>query len=223
MKRPVQFVYYTERRLIPKGDHEMIMLDIETTGLDKEKDDVIQIAALKLVKNEDGLFIPGEFFVQVLPTIRPPADVLKDDPVYGELYAKARELGNFGDANAPTVRAALTGFLGQKALLMGVNVLTFDLRFLEKKGFLLESDYHYQVSDITGVIEYVLRVLQLPPDRKTRDRIKANAKELGRRVHPMPPGGPHDGLWDCYDQTCEMNGYILAGRGDLRMLDKACP
>lgn len=206
----------------------MFMLDIETTGLDKKHDDVLEIAMLRL-EYEGGLFVPNNHHCIILPTQKEPSEFAKKSPAQLELYEKCHNLDqrvrSLVDQSDPvnavpeeldfcaaTVRGHVVAFLGPKARIVGINVTTFDLPFLAAKDYLRESDYHYQVFDMTGIIELILRVERLPDDRATRDALKNRAKELGANTVGMPEGGAHTGVFDCYDQVRELNGYILAAR-----------
>lgn len=202
----------------------LFMLDIETTGLDKEKDDVLQIAALGLAW-EKGLFVPALSLSMFLPTRKEPSEYGKNNPVRRALYEKCHDLhqrlarDDELDFSPEGVRARLIQFLGPKAHFLGLNITTFDLKFLEEKGYLREDDYHYQVFDMTGVIEYVTRLFDLPRDRAARDSLKAKAKALGASTVSYPTEfAPHEGLYDCYDQTAELNGFLIAGRGGFEAL-----
>lgn len=196
----------------------LFMLDIETTGLDEVKDDIIQVAILRL-EYENGLYRPNTHYVQCFPTSKQPSEWASKIPAQVRLYEKCHDLHQSGEGeDTATIRGHLTAFLGPKAPLVGINLPMFDLKFLKEKRYLLPSDYHYRVFDMTGIIEGVMRAFgKKPSEREGLKELFYNAGELPGGF-PADADGEHEGLWDCYKQTKELNGYLAAMRDGFSIL-----
>lgn len=101
----------------------IIIYDLETTGLSKVSDRIVQIAAIKLVRNEEGLYRVKETMNQY---IRPPFpmpeaasnvnhitdEMLRDAPTEDEIFEKIEHF--FGNVNCGS------------AVVTGYNIMKFD-------------------------------------------------------------------------------------------------
>lgn len=98
-----------------------IVLDLETTGLNCEQDDIIEICAVKL----DNKHQIEEEFYALIKIERPlPALIIK---LTGIKDSDLQERGEHAEA----VFKKFRGFLGD-AVLVGHNINEFDLKFLKK-------------------------------------------------------------------------------------------
>ena len=204
----------------------MFMLDIETTGLDKEKDDVLEIGVVHMKMDKSGVFVPGESFSQIFPTTKEPSDWAKQHPAQVEFYDKCRMLHQDDSSNrirAEYGRRELTELKKHKGedklpSICGLNVINFDLLFLVKKGFLREEDYSYRIFDVTPVIDFVMLAFNMR--KEVRTPLVDKAFISGALVGGMPDGTAHGALWDCYRQIKMLNGFLQmarAGFSDFRL------
>lgn len=104
------------------AERTIVVLDTETTGLDVFRDDVIQIAAIKI---RGGAEVPGGRFCAYIRTDRTIPHFLANGTVnpMKEAYAQAELL------EAPDALRAFAGFVGDNAILAGHN-LAFDAAIL---------------------------------------------------------------------------------------------
>lgn len=178
------------------------MLDIETMGVDFDKHDIIQVGLLEL--NKTGRYYePGRSYVQVLNT-----EQKSDDPWILKTHANLLPVSYRTPYEAPTVtRAKLLGFIrscgvDDKAMLMGVNIGSFDVPFCVRKGLLKRDDYHYRLFELTGAYNLAQDVLNI----NRRDELFKVAHEACPWI--VPQGEAHDALYDCYNQARTLNGII---------------
>ncbi len=108
------------RRRVPPAFMNLIIFDLETTGLLPSQHEIIQIAAMK-VKN--GKWNEGEYFDSyVRPENRIPSFITK---LTGITQAQV------ADAPHPVdVLMAFSRFVGQDATLIAHNGIRFDMRFI---------------------------------------------------------------------------------------------
>lgn len=205
---------------------KIFMVDIETTGVDFIRDDILQIAILALEQNKNGYWEPDALFEKHLKT-----DKLPKDPFaltyMGPLYAKSREIPDFEFPHA--VRGEIKGWLAQQgafnmAIPCGHNAAAFDLPFLFGKGYakppaydsnnVPSGDFHYRVYELNGSINILSDILRV--DRKVVLQTALERGEHSPYLPKMPellPGRrEHDAVFDCYKQTKILNGLICLGR-----------
>lgn len=207
------------------------MIDIETTGVDKKKDSILEIGVVQIQRNKKGFWeLTGkpDFHSLVYYPGKPKTDFAKKHMV--DLYKKCN------DTKVPwktSVTRALKLWLhGEEAKLkhrkpkcfMGWNASNFDLEFLFAEGFLTPSSYakikgkeelvgdaHYRVYEQTGAIEYLCDKTGL-----SRKSIMSMCDDfISEKPHwyiPTPEGKLHDALYDCYSQINMMNALIHIGR-----------
>ena len=202
------------------------MVDIETTGTNLRKDDILQIGILEL-EFLMGSWRPGKSFEMDLYTNRQPESQFAKEH-QAELYERCRKVAFLP---ACSVRAHLLHFLqtcgvtGPDIYFMGWNAAGFDLPFLAAHAYLEPhryeqdingkdvpaGDFHYRIYELQGAISLAENVLGYN-DRKG---LIKDAEEHGRlsMLSSTFPGKQHDALFDCYRQTQILNGLITLLKG----------
>lgn len=211
------------------------MVDIETTGTNKETDDILEIAMVP-VQFLDGYWVPtGSTFHRKLFSDRQPETQFAKKHM-AKLYEECNAL-NPNDHGIISTYTHIRAYLHQNAhtdvihqeckYFMGWNASNFDLEFLFKKNLMrpsyyveidgkevLKGDAHYRVYEQTGSIEFLVDVTGM--DRKlllslAEAMIPADVKLT------LPEGKQHDALYDCYSQINMMNGLIALGRSGFKL------
>lgn len=108
------------RRRVPSAFMNIVIFDLETTGLLPSQHEIIQIAAIKVT---DGRWDQGEYFDSyVRPENRIPSFITK---LTGITQAQV------ADAPSPVdVLMAFSRFIGENATLIAHNGIRFDMRFI---------------------------------------------------------------------------------------------
>jgi len=176
------------------------MLDIETMGLDPEKDDIIQIGILEV--NEVGdYYIPGRAYSRTLHTSQKPNDFIAK--MHHDLLPTCNR--------TPMVQPSVVrneilkffnscGFVGP-AMLMGQNLMSLDIPFMRAKAILMKGDFHYRVFELMPIARVVAKLLNV--DVQT---VYKMAGEAYPEIEPQ--GKKHQALYDCYNQLKSLNGMI---------------
>lgn len=200
------------------------MVDIETTGVDKERDRILEVAAIEL-RYDAGFWHPtGRAFHELLHySGQPESEFAKKHMT--ELYKKCGEQEKH--KNTTYVSKLLKSFIhdgkdNTPKFFMGWNASTFDIPFLIAKEMLTPSyyetvngrdkllgDVHYRIYEQTGALNYVVDMTGL-----SRKDTRALAESLNPTGIVLPEGKAHDALYDCYWQTILMNGLISIGRNN---------
>jgi len=210
-----------------------VMVDIETTGTNKETDDILEIAMVEITRNDKGFWVPTSraFHRRVFSERQPENDFAKRE--MAALYAECNKLDPLLDGQ-DAVTSGVKEFLHgpgweleahfEPKFFIGWNASNFDLEFLfkkdvmtpsyyvmdEKKGKeVLKGDAHYRVYEQTGAIEYLSDVTGL--DRWTLLKVAETCIPKEYELE-LPKGKKHDALVDCYSQINMMNGLIALGR-----------
>lgn len=178
------------------------MLDIETLGIDMDKNDIIQIGILELHK-EGPYYKPGKSYQQILNTEQEVTDpwILKN---HSELIPLARAT----EYEAPSItRAKILNFIRNCGVtdqfyIMGLNATSFDVPFCVKKGILDKKDFHYRIYELRGAYALAMDVMGL----EGKDFFRA-ANDACPWIE-LPKGKKHDALYDCYAQLKTLNGII---------------
>ncbi len=176
----------------------LVMIDCEMTGLNYERDDVIQIAALKLVR--EGLeyqIADDPFNIFIHTDLEPTSDFARQ--YMADIYRQANESQNsYEDA-----RALLDTWLGDwrgKVSPTGDCVPT-DIAFLRWKN-VIDTSYYDGDTPVDGTFFY---------EYWDANPIKAIARaRVGRKFDkdlPKDPGD-HDALVDCRNQLRELNAFL---------------
>ena len=145
-----------------KEGKDFVAVDLETTGFNPKKDEIIEVGAYKFnIKGKKE-----EYHKLVNPKRRIPKKV-------SELIGITQEMV----ANQPSfseIKEELITFIGD-SIILGWN-LSFDLAFLERKGIKLKNQA-YDVLKISKII------LPKKINQKKRNfTLRAIAKELGIKV-----------------------------------------
>lgn len=201
------------------------MIDLESTGVDFDRDDILEVAALE-VDYVGGYWMPGRALKFRSGTSkRPESEFAKEHmtPLYDAC-------GRLSIRPAEEARELLVNFFrdcgvvrGSETFLMGWNASNFDVPFLHRKGWLkpprytqvdgkdvMTGDHHYRIYEIGGAIAFAGDVSEVPQAARrkalTEDAKKAWPMEL-------PDAKAHDALYDCYAQLQTLNGLIKLTRG----------
>jgi hypothetical protein len=186
------------------------MLDIETSGVDPQKDEVLQIALLEM-NFHGGFWEKGKTFNFIqhsdkTPTTKFTIEHMKDlfakcnaaplvpaSEVRQKILAFCRECG----ADAPNIFFA------------GWNAGIFDIPFLSHHGYLFPAKYekeklvgdcHYRIYEISGALNLVANV-------RGSNEINAVLKEA-QKMGPKLEGSRHEALFDCERQMHILNALI---------------
>jgi len=200
------------------------MIDIETTGVNKVEDEILEIALVEIeFIYPYWKMIAGREYHQILHySGEPITRFAKDNMV--ELYKKCNETDKNEDyAKACTDIAMFIhegSDFGTPKFFMGWNASNFDMPFMFEKKILtpsyyeekngketLKGDAHYRIYEQTGSLNVVSNLTGF--STKT---IKKMAEELNPTEIILPQGKQHDALYDCYWQIVLMNGLIEIGR-----------
>jgi DNA polymerase-3 subunit epsilon/ATP-dependent DNA helicase DinG len=132
----------------------IVALDIETTGLDPDRDEIIEVAAVRFHGNR----VEGEWETLINPRRRIPPEITHLTGITSEMIVNAPVFAE--------VAGSLAEFVGDSPIL-GHSV-NFDLGFLQRRGHFL---YH------TSLDTFDLAAVMLPTAR--RYNLSAIALELG--------------------------------------------
>ena len=213
---------------------QAFMLDIETTGLDKKSDDVLEVAILNC-KWVDDYYVPSEKTDIFLPNSRIPAnDFAKEKMSW--LYDYCNSLtGDIPSAVPTATRAKIVDFFSycgaasrMDRVIQGWNVVNFDLKFLMGKGFLDEMDFSYRTYEMAGLIMGVMDGMKMSGENPTRSHVLKyiceqdptgivlpTAKDLPSNLKSPPDNLEHWGMYDCYSQLKCLNGCLYLMRKGL--------
>lgn len=203
------------------------MIDIETTGVNQETDDILEVALVEIEMREGYWHRTGRELSRVLHNKRQPeSDFAKKH--MSKLYALCNEVPEWNNLEntADAVRAFIhDGYYGTHMtpkFFIGWNASNFDMPFMFKKGLLTPSFYdknpetgkeqlygdaHYRIYEQTGSVQALSDITGL--DRKT---LEVLAADLNPTSLKLPKGKEHDALYDCYKQIIMQNGLIKIGR-----------
>lgn len=198
------------------------MVDIETTGVDPETDVVLEIAIVEMTRMPGRLWTSGRVFRTLVHSDRTP----------GNNFARRfmREVYAAANATPPRdvaeIRAEIVAFFsscgadGRDVRLCGLNLMSLDVPFLVRHGFLVApgiveqdgrevsvGDFHYRVYEISGAINVAADVL----DKSEGDVRKLAEAEASAA---MPNRKKHTATDDCLSQIHMLNAVIrLLGGG----------
>lgn len=211
------------------------MIDIETTGTNKETDDILEIAIVKIQRDESsgfwGLCLGQDFHRKVFSSRQPENKFAKEN--MSKLYDECNKLNPERDDIGSVSEHLRVWLHGEEnygkahqdpKYFMGWNASNFDLEFMFKKGVMsptyyiycedkkkevLYGDAHYRVYEQTGAIEFLIDVTGF-----SRNTIMKMAEDMIPPQYKLslPEGKLHDALYDCYSQINMMNGLIALGK-----------
>lgn len=218
------------------------MIDIETTGTNKETDDVLEIGIVPIELDNEGYWCPewvndpngvGKIFKElhlVIYSHTQPENAFAKEHM-SELYKKCNETNPL--SHYKWAKDCIQDFIHEGVSLeggydpkffMGWNASNFDVEFLIQKGILDPSTY-IEIDGkevLRGDAHY--RIYEQTGALNLLLNATGFSKKtlfaLGNDLIPehikceLPRGKQHDALYDCYDQINMMNGMIaLAKRG----------
>lgn len=206
------------------------MIDIETTGVNQETDDILEIAMVRIEFGGDYWHRTGDQFSMRLHSKRQPeSDFAKKH--MKDLYAacnalpETENLEKAADVVRQFIHNGPWGTHMEPKFFMGWNASNFDMPFMFKKGLLTPSFYaegydgkeklygdaHYRIYEQTGSVQVLCDITGL--DRKS---IEVVAMDLNPTSIELPKGKEHDALYDCYKQIIMQNGLIKIARMGIR-------
>lgn len=185
-----------------------MMIDIETSGLDPNTGEILQIGILEVIKDPQGYFYAGRSFEKILHFDEPITDewILK---THKDLLPRCKA----AIYQSPTeVRAEIVRFFQQSGAkniyLMGLNAAIFDYPWLVNKGYLKKNDVHYRIFELTGSYGLAQAVLHLDGDRADDRKTFFDMANSSCEWVELPKRSAHDAIYDCYSQLKTLNGCI---------------
>lgn len=200
------------------------MLDIETTGIDPAKEDLLQIGILECDFTKEGYWQPGRSFELLQGSGRQPENEFAKK-FMAPLYKRCNQAPYQIPAD---IRYQIKKFFNEcgaiapNVYLMGWNASNFDIPFLCHHGILkpnyyetsydgkdiMRGDFHYRVYEIGGSVSLAQNVMQ----KQDRKLFLEEVQSLPQRFALPAQREQHDALFDCYKQLHLLNGLILAMR-----------
>lgn len=137
----------------------IVVFDIETTGLDSEKDQIIELGAVKI---ENGNIIE-KFSTFVKPTTSIPFEVVNLTGISDDMVA-----------DAPPIEYVIKDFyeFTRGCVLSGHNVINFDIKFIRREGANLGLEFDNPIID-------TLKEAQASKLKITRYNLGVVTKALG--------------------------------------------
>lgn len=195
---------------------KQFMLDIETTGVDPEIDQVLQIAIVEMSFNSQGLWDIGRKFNFFQHTDRQPENVFSREHM-ADLFAYCRTQPFVPESQVRQNILEFFRICGAKSpnvYICGWHVGIFDLPFLAHHGYLkparyeegrLVGDCHYRVYEIGGALQFVANL-------RGKHEVNPLINEA-LAICPTPEEGTrHDALYDCLRQVQILNGLLTMAK-----------
>jgi hypothetical protein len=197
------------------------MIDIETTGIDPETNDLLQIGIVAVRFARDGYWHKGNSFQTFHHTDMVPQSEFAKEHM-AELFEQCRKQPL---AKPETIRGEIIDFcykeIGRPAMIhfMGWNAGIFDLPFLVNKSILWPpgyetvngkdkkiGDFHYHVYDLNGSLDLLKNVLMEDSSKKVQDYLDTLK---GYPKYELPKDTKeHDAVFDCINQLNTLNAAI---------------
>lgn len=190
--------------------NKLFMIDIETTGVVPQKEEVMQIAIIEM-NFIGGFWEKGKIFNFIQHTDRQPTTKFTIEHMK-ELFEKCNKAPFVPPA---TVRQMILDFCREcgadapNIFFAGWNAGIFDIPFLEYHGYLVPAKYendklvgdcHYRIYEISGALNLVANV-------RGHNEINQVLKEA-QKMSPKIEGSRHEALYDCERQIHIMNALI---------------
>jgi hypothetical protein len=194
----------------PITPNKLFMIDIETTGVDPLKEEVLQIALIEM-NFLGGFWEKGKTFNFFQHTDRKPTTKFALDHMV-EIYQKCNESPAVPPAE---VRQQIVRFCREcgadapNIFFAGWNAGIFDIPFLSHHGYIVPAKYendqlvgdcHYRIFEISGALNLVANV-------RGHNEINSVLKEA-QKMSPKLEGNRHDALYDCERQMNIINSLI---------------
>lgn len=203
--------------------NKCIMIDLETTGISPDTEDLLQIGMLEMTFVENH-WVGGRTLNIMQHSNREPETAFARKHMV-EMYKRANETPYI---TPQLIRAQIINFAQTCSMappdikFMGWNAGIFDIPFLVAKGILEPSvykqvgdkeirvgDFHYRIYDITGALEFMKNLL----GTDSIDDIKKMFEHLeGRHIAELPAGKAHDAIYDCVSQMNFLNDLLLLAK-----------
>jgi len=190
--------------------NKIFMIDIETTGVDPKKEEVLQIALMEM-NFHGGSWDKGKTFNFFQHTDRKPTTKFALDHMK-DIYEKCN---NSPFVPPAEVRQMILKFCDEcgsnppNIFFAGWNAGIFDIPFLDYHGYLVPAKYendklvgdcHYRIYEINGALNLVANV-------RGNNEINNVLKEA-QKMSPKLEGSRHDALFDCERQMNILNALI---------------
>lgn len=208
------------------------MLDIETTGVDKDNDEILQVACISL-DFIAGFWRARDIYKKKLHSKRQPESEFAKKHM-SKLYAECNEIPE--TENLYLLSVGLRRFIHRGTyawneaptpkFFMGWNASNFDLEFLFRKKVLTPSFYHlkdgkevlggdahYRVYEQTGAIQLLSDSTGLSRKVLLDLALEMVPEEVRLPVESMS----HDAEDDCKYQINMMNGLIALARSGFKL------
>lgn len=206
------------------------MIDIEATGIDPRKEDLLSVGILECVWDGEW-WHPERSREWLCRTERQPESSFAKEHM-AALYARCQVTAPWPEGE---LRKSILLFLrecgttgAEDTYFMGWNASNFDLPFLVSKGALVPSsyepgpdgkdrmvgDFHYRVYEIGGALSLAQNVIGSDDRNATTDL--AEHDDAGPAFDVPPGSKAHDALYDCYRQLRILNGLISMARAHYR-------
>lgn len=134
---------------LQNSNKEVVVLNIQTTGLDVVSDKIIQLNAMKCKLTEKGLVPSTVFHTYINPDMKIPEEI-----------SKINGISNDDVATAPDICTAMERaleFCGDEPFVIGLNCDNFLIPLLKRAGF--ESGFMIYPKDSIDIIQLARMVL----------------------------------------------------------------
>jgi uncharacterized protein YprB with RNaseH-like and TPR domain len=190
--------------------NKIFMIDIETTGVDPLKEEILQVAMIEM-NFLGGFWEKGKSFNLFQHTDRKPTTKFALDHMK-EIYERCN---NSPKLSPEQVREKIINFCEEcgssppNIFFAGWNAGIFDIPFLAHHGYLVPAKYendkligdcHYRVYEISGALNLVANV-------RGNNEINSVLREA-QKMAPKLDGNRHDALFDCERQMHILNALI---------------
>jgi hypothetical protein len=190
--------------------NKLFMIDIETTGVDPRKEEVLQIAIIEM-NFLGGFWEKGKTFSVYLHTDQKPTTKFALEHMK-EIYEKCNKAPKVPNEE---IRQSILKFCDDcgasppNIFFAGWNAGIFDLPFLEHHKLLIPAKYendqlvgdcHYRVYEISGALHLVANI-------RGNNEINTVLKEA-QKMSPKLSGSRHEALFDCERQMHILNALI---------------
>jgi oligoribonuclease (3'-5' exoribonuclease) len=174
----------------------LIMIDLEMTGVIPDRDDILQIAMLKLTLKGNQYEVSGEPLEIFVHSDKKPSNDFHRKFLM-RVFAKSNE----SEVDAPAAKQMISKWLGDlegKVVPTG-DAIQCDLAFLYAKGVITRGDI-VNDENVPGTFNHEIFDLNA---LKCVSRQKLGAKEDLDLEE-----GIHDAMVDCRNQLVELNSYL---------------
>jgi hypothetical protein len=168
----------------------LIMIDLEMSGVIPDRDDILQIAMLRLELKDNQYLVSGKPLEIFVHSDKKPSNDFHRE-FLTEIFAKS----NASDIDAPKAKQMVIDWLGDlvgKAVPVG-DAIQCDLAFLYAKGIIVRGDI-VNDENVPGTFNHEIADL--------------NILKLGHRETLQLDSGVHNAMTDCNNQLIELNSYL---------------